>query len=940
MGPERSPVAVTHLRSVLRARRGGNAFAAATVIFGPSAADAGSGAAAADGAVPAARHAAKVALLALRGALGSSTPPSAVLLFASVDMPRPALAALTGALSEALGTSSSGGGSGEGSGRIALIGCSSRLRLPDERRAGTFAGPGGSGGSGSDGLPGAAVGGGARASPPQEQPFHVTLAGAHLPDHEVHVVRCDTGSLPRLPHLAEAIRGVRPPSFLLLAGGDSLGAELLNRLENLFPGSCVGAGIASQQSSRERRLVLVGPSGSGGGDGGSGAAAGAAAAGPQLGAATSSAAEAPRRAGDASAEDGAGGGDGGGLAGASGRTSGDDPLLAAAVAAAASRGPASELEGPFQRMLLDRDGSASSSSSDGGGPESASRSGAAATSSASESFTAGRRRRGPPTTAASPGASQSPAPAAAAGDGAASGSGDDDAAAAALAASLEGVLPPFILVGDQLHTSGGALLALYPRERIAVEEAAAAAAAAPGGGAAAGRLEAGAADLFARVALGTDHLHHVALRGHALGAISAPATGPEPASPQHMAPENPYYWWPAAATHPAIEVDLHQDLNPRPALTPDPDPRSAANKEHDEAAAATAAAKLAAASEAVREAIAALCGSGSGGSGGEDGAPSDAALATMTEGLQDLPLFPLEGVILFPGQTIQLRVFEKRYRALMRAVLEQGGAFGLCWRGTGTTAVVRSYQSAPGGQGDMMMTLEGGMRFSYSPDDLAVLPATYGINVARRAEYVLDELPASQEDVDAVLAAARGVIDSIAGHLEAATAPSVKQSARTFANALHFASSEQQPALAEVVAAAARASSAAATGVAATAAEPDAGPGAGRLGSGAEEAADTDGGSSDAELLAADIAEAKAALDPETASLLSLYLAPHIPVHLESLRRRWFTSRSALWRLQQEASWLRGSPRVCLAAASSVLRLPREHPLRVMLGLSRVAAST
>ncbi len=65
---------------------------------------------------------------------------------------------------------------------------------------------------------------------------------------------------------------------------------------------------------------------------------------------------------------------------------------------------------------------------------------------------------------------------------------------------------------------------------------------------------------------------------------------------------------------------------------------------------------------------------------------------------------------------------------------------------------------------------------------------------------------------------------------------------------------------------------------------------------------------------------------------LSLHACP--PVFLS---RSWFTSRSALWRLQQQAMWLQSHPRVPLGTAGSVLRLPREHPLRVMLGLSRVA---
>ena len=41
--------------------------------------------------------------------------------------------------------------------------------------------------------------------------------------------------------------------------------------------------------------------------------------------------------------------------------------------------------------------------------------------------------------------------------------------------------------------------------------------------------------------------------------------------------------------------------------------------------------------------------------GEQEEVPSAKALSALSEGLVGLPLFPLEGVILFPGQTIQVR---------------------------------------------------------------------------------------------------------------------------------------------------------------------------------------------------------------------------------------------------------------------------------------------
>lgn len=46
--------------------------------------------------------------------------------------------------------------------------------------------------------------------------------------------------------------------------------------------------------------------------------------------------------------------------------------------------------------------------------------------------------------------------------------------------------------------------------------------------------------------------------------------------------------------------------------------------------------------------------------------------------IRSLPLFPLEQVVLFPGMTLPLHVFEERYKRMMAAVTEGDGTFGVC----------------------------------------------------------------------------------------------------------------------------------------------------------------------------------------------------------------------------------------------------------------------
>lgn len=52
-------------------------------------------------------------------------------------------------------------------------------------------------------------------------------------------------------------------------------------------------------------------------------------------------------------------------------------------------------------------------------------------------------------------------------------------------------------------------------------------------------------------------------------------------------------------------------------------------------------------------------------------------MTDLVEICGDLPLFPLPGVVLMPGELLPLRVFEPRYRALVAHVLLVGGHLGI-----------------------------------------------------------------------------------------------------------------------------------------------------------------------------------------------------------------------------------------------------------------------
>src|SRR5260370_37175440 len=49
----------------------------------------------------------------------------------------------------------------------------------------------------------------------------------------------------------------------------------------------------------------------------------------------------------------------------------------------------------------------------------------------------------------------------------------------------------------------------------------------------------------------------------------------------------------------------------------------------------------------------------------------------MTESQRELPLFPLEQVVLFPGMTLPLRIFEERYKVMIGACQVTDQLFGV-----------------------------------------------------------------------------------------------------------------------------------------------------------------------------------------------------------------------------------------------------------------------
>lgn len=134
----------------------------------------------------------------------------------------------------------------------------------------------------------------------------------------------------------------------------------------------------------------------------------------------------------------------------------------------------------------------------------------------------------------------------------------------------------------------------------------------------------------------------------------------------------------------------------------------------------------------------------------------------MADELQDIPLFPLGEVVLFPGMALPLHVFEERYKQMIGRCLESTEAFGVVLiregrevgepaepYGVGTVARIASVERLPDGR--MNLVTVGTRRFR-CVEHVQVEP--YRI---ARVEW-LDDPPASG-DLAALTGAVRGAVE-------------------------------------------------------------------------------------------------------------------------------------------------------------------------------------
>lgn len=130
--------------------------------------------------------------------------------------------------------------------------------------------------------------------------------------------------------------------------------------------------------------------------------------------------------------------------------------------------------------------------------------------------------------------------------------------------------------------------------------------------------------------------------------------------------------------------------------------------------------------------------------------------------MADLPVFPLPGVVLFPGALLPLHVFEPRYRAMLQDTLDAHGALALAQLLEGTDewgqprfaeiaggGIVASHDPLADGRSNIVVLGQGRLRLREIPPD-----GTFPYRRAMASALESFPIPVSESSRTALLSAA------------------------------------------------------------------------------------------------------------------------------------------------------------------------------------------
>eukprot|EP01023_Acetabularia_acetabulum_P012037 TRINITY_DN15605_c1_g1_i1.p1 TRINITY_DN15605_c1_g1~~TRINITY_DN15605_c1_g1_i1.p1 ORF type:complete len:412 (-),score=62.86 TRINITY_DN15605_c1_g1_i1:279-1514(-) len=142
------------------------------------------------------------------------------------------------------------------------------------------------------------------------------------------------------------------------------------------------------------------------------------------------------------------------------------------------------------------------------------------------------------------------------------------------------------------------------------------------------------------------------------------------------------------------------------------------------------------------------------------------SLLGETQSDEEYPIFAFQGGVVYPGELMYIRVFEPRYRLLLKQCAQQNGAFGLAYDGIGCAARFTRYDRAE--DGSYTVVIQGLQRFQIIPGSSRIASGTFGLTLSK-VEFYEDAKVYSLEEMKQLNMIANKVADMVLQALQECT---------------------------------------------------------------------------------------------------------------------------------------------------------------------------
>uniref|UniRef100_A0A7S3QUL6 Lon N-terminal domain-containing protein n=2 Tax=Dunaliella tertiolecta TaxID=3047 RepID=A0A7S3QUL6_DUNTE len=286
--------------------------------------------------------------------------------------------------------------------------------------------------------------------------------------------------------------------------------------------------------------------------------------------------------------------------------------------------------------------------------------------------------------------------------------------------------------------------------------------------------------------------------------------------------------------------------------------------------------------------------------------------------LQPIPIVSFgPNFTIFPGEEVQLRIFEKRYQWLIRQAVHQHGCFGIASaRGMGTAVVVNRYIL---NNSDFYIVVEGSSRLLFNPESAAPLPACFGLAAVEDALVVQDQAQLTPAETLSISRTAGQILSLLAAGARVAYTGNVSNEPASNAGLVFLGGLMQQQRALQ-------------SGIASDSDSDRSDSDSDEEDEGADGSLQE--GQQEHDMLVQAYAQQleRHSLDAASASQFSLMLSAFMPIEVEK-RRKFMLTFNSKARLSEQKKHLASFPNVAASAAGTLMGCPPTHPMRQLLGL-------